>query len=212
MNLNRISTMTLTTLDSSELDVAAEQAKQLELAEVRAIFRAVAGGDRVAFAELHRRFSGLVFATVMQVLHNQQDTEDVTQEVFAVLWKKADMYSEERGKPTTWLTTLARNRAIDKFRSRDRRSKLNHGFEQESEMEKGWAAPSPAVEVEIKELAQEARSAVMLLSPEQRQAIQLAFFDGLTQAEIAQRTGAPLGTVKARIRRGLGKLRGIILS
>lgn len=183
-----------------------------DLHETKMLFRRVAARDRRAFDDLHARFSNLVFATVMQVLNNRQDAEDVMQEVFALLWKKADMYSEERGKPTTWLTTLARNRAIDKFRSRDRRSKLNHGFEQESEMEKGWAAPSPAVEVEIKELAQEARSAVMLLSPEQRQAIQLAFFDGLTQAEIAQRTGAPLGTVKARIRRGLGKLRGIILS
>lgn len=189
-----------------------ELIRQQELAEVRELFRRVAASDRQAFAELHQRFSNLVYATVIQVLHNHQDTEDVVQEVFALLWKKADMYSEERGKPTTWLTTLARNRAIDKFRSRDRRSRLNDGFEQESEMDKGWQAPSPSGETEVRELAEQARSAVLQLSPEQRQAIQLAFLDGLTQAEIAEKTGAPLGTVKARIRRGLGKLRGIMKS
>ncbi len=178
--------------------------------EIRSLFRRVAAKDRVAFQELHRRFSGMVFGTVYQVLHQQQDAEDTVQEVFAQLWKKADLYSEERGKPTTWLTTLARNRAIDKFRSRDRRNRLNDHFEQEPQMEKGWAAPSPSGEVEGAEIALETRTAVMQLAPEQRQAIQLAFFEGLTQAEIAERTGAPLGTVKARIRRGLGKLRALI--
>ena len=203
--------MNTDTLETTEIETEEDQAKQQELAEVRSIFRAVAGGDRMAFAELHRRFAGLVYATAIQVLHDHQDTEDVTQEVFAILWKKADMYSEERGKPTTWLTTLARNRAIDKFRSRHRRSKLYNGYEQETEIGKGWAAPSPSGEAETKELAQEARSAVLQLSSDQRLAIQLAFFDGLTQAEIAERTGAPLGTVKARIRRGLGKLRSIMV-
>lgn len=178
--------------------------------EIRSLFRRVAAEDRVAFHELHQRFYGMVFGTVIQVLHHQQDAEDVVQEVFAQLWKKADLYSEERGKPTTWLTTLARNRAIDKFRSRDRRNRLIDNFEQEPQMSKGWQAPSPSGEAESTELATEARSAVMQLAPEQRVAIQLAFFEGLTQAEIAERTGAPLGTVKARIRRGLGKLRGLI--
>lgn len=195
--------------DGEEVD---ETARAEELLEVRQLFRKVAGGDRIAFGELHQRFSGLVYATIIQVLHNHQDTEDVVQEVFAVLWKKADMYSEERGKPTTWLTTLARNRAIDKFRSRSRRTKLYDGFEREAEMDKGWNSPSPSAEAEVKELAGQAKSAVLQLSSEQRIAIQLAFLDGLTQAEIAERTGAPLGTVKARIRRGLGRLRGMMRS
>ncbi len=181
-----------------------------EYAEIQRLFRLVALEDRVAFRELHQRFSGMVFGTVYQVLHHQQDTEDVVQEVFAQLWKKADLYSEERGKPTTWLATLARNRAIDKFRSRDRRNRLNDHFEQEPQMSKGWQAPSPSGETESLEMATETRSAVMQLAPEQRQAIQMAFFEGLTQAEIAERTGAPLGTIKARIRRGLGKLRTLI--
>jgi RNA polymerase sigma-70 factor, ECF subfamily len=204
--------MIANTLTQYSLESIEESNRLQELEEVRILFRGVARGDREAFAQLHHRFSALVYATVIQVLHNHQDTEDVVQEVFALLWKKADMYSEERGKPTTWLTTLARNRAIDKFRSRDRRSRLNDGFEQESEMEKGWQAPSPSGETEVRELAAQARTAVMQLSPEQRQAIQLAFLDGLTQAEISERTGAPLGTVKARIRRGLGKLRSLLRS
>ena len=181
-----------------------------DLQETKLLFRRVVARDRKAIDELHARFSNLVFATVMQVLNNRQDAEDVMQEVFALLWKKADMYVEERGKPSTWLATLARNRAIDRFRSRDRRNRLNLGFEQETEMEKGWEAPSPSGAAEINELSSQARSAVLHLAPDQRLAIQLAFLEGLSQTEIAERTKTPLGTVKARIRRGLAKLRGLL--
>ena len=179
-----------------------------DVQETKLLFRRVAARDRKAFDSLHVRFSNLVFATVMQVLNNRQDAEDVMQEVFALLWKKADMYVEERGKPSTWLATLARNRAIDRFRSRDRRNRLNLGFEQETEI--GWEAPSPSCAAEINELSSQARSAVLHLAPDQRLAIHLAFLEGLSQTEIAERTGTPLGTVKARIRRGLAKLRGLL--
>ena len=121
---------------SSQLPVIPATSPE-DYAEIQLLFRRVAEEDRVAFHELHRRFSGMVFGTVYQVLHNQEDTEDVVQEVFAQLWKKADLYCEERGKPTTWLATLARNRAIDKFRSRGRRNRLNDNFEQEPQMSKG---------------------------------------------------------------------------
>lgn len=202
--------MTVSTAHHTPLDEAEELLRQQELEETRRLFRLVAAQDREAFSALHQRFSGLVFSTVLQVLHNPHDAEEVVQEVFAQLWKKAAMYSEERGKPITWLTTLARNRAIDRFRSRDRRQRLYDGYQQEPEIYKGWQAPSPSGEVETGELAARVRSAVMQLSPDQRQVIQMACLEGLTQAEIAERTGAPLGTVKARIRRGLGKLRGMI--
>ena len=179
--------------------------------EVRKLLKKTANGDRKAFAELHRRFSALVYATAIQVLHNQQDAEDTTQEVFATVWAKANLYCSERGKPSTWITTLTRNRAIDRVRSRERRQRLNHGFSHEPDISKGWKAPSPAYATTVNELASHAKTAVMQLSHEQRQAIQLAFFEGLTQLEIAERTGTPLGTVKARIRRGLGKLRGLMV-
>lgn len=179
--------------------------------EVRNLLRKIANGDRKAFAALHELFNSLVYATAIQVLHNQEDAEDTTQEVFAAVWAKANLYSAERGKPSTWLTTLTRNRAIDRVRSRERRQRLNNGFGLEPDTCKGWRAPLPSHATTVNELADQARGAVLQLSEEQRQVIQMAFFEGLTQMEIAERTGAPLGTVKARIRRGLGKLRGIMV-
>ena len=179
-------------------------------AEVRVLLRGIANGDRICYAEFHRRFSGMVYATAIQVLHNHEDAQDTAQEVFTSLWKKAKMFIDDRGKPSTWLAAMARNRSIDKLRSRQRRSRLNDSFEDESRAEEQLVRTDPAMEASVNELGQHVRSAVMELSPEQREAIQLAFFEGLTQLEIAQKTGEPLGTIKARIRRGLGRLRTMV--
>lgn len=178
--------------------------------DVKALLVAIAEGDRKSFAEFHSRFSGMVFATAVQVLHNHEDAQDTSQEVFTSLWKKARLYADDRGKPSTWLAAMARNRSIDKLRARQRRSRLNETFEDRCRIENMTTETDPSEEAGLNELGRHVRSAVLQLSPEQRDAIQLAFFDGLTRNEIAQRTGEPLGTVKARIRRGLGRLRGIV--
>ncbi len=178
--------------------------------EISSLIHRIAQADHRALTEFHQRFSNMLFGIAFQVLHHAEDSEDVVQEVFTTLWNKAQQYSDDRGKPTSWLMALARNKAIDKLRSRERRNRLNDGFQQTPEMAKGWEAPSPAREVEVKEISQQLRSAVMQLNPEQQRAIQLSFFEGHTQSEIAERTGAPIGTVKARIRRGLGKLRDLV--
>jgi len=178
--------------------------------EVRMLLRGIANGDRACFAEFHKRFSGMVYATAIQVLHNHEDAQDTSQEVFTSLWKKAKMFIDDRGKPSTWLAAMARNRSIDKLRSRQRRSRLNDSFEDESRTEEQLIRIDPAKEASANEMGLHVRTAVMELSPEQREAIQLAFFEGLTQLEIAHKTGEPLGTIKARIRRGLGRLRTIV--
>jgi RNA polymerase sigma-70 factor, ECF subfamily len=92
---------------------------------LREMIRGIANGDRRAFRDFHARFANMVFATAVQVLHNQEDAEDCAQEVFSSLWQKAGMFADEKGKPSTWLATMARNRALDKLRARQRRSKLN---------------------------------------------------------------------------------------
>ncbi|RYD33703.1 MAG: sigma-70 family RNA polymerase sigma factor [Verrucomicrobiaceae bacterium] len=178
--------------------------------EVRDLLRGIANGDRAGFAEFHHRFSGMVYATALQILHNHEDAQDTSQEVFASLWKKAGMFVNDRGKPSTWMAALARNRSIDKLRSRQRRSKLNDSFEGETRLESHILRSDPSKETGILEMSHQVRTAVMELSEDQRHAIQLAFFDGLTQLEIAKQTGEPLGTIKARIRRGLGRLRDIV--
>ncbi len=183
---------------------------QDDQADVRVLLRGIANGDRTCFAEFHRRFAGMVYATAIQVLHNHEDAQDTSQEVFTSLWKKAAMFIDDRGKPSTWLAAMARNRSIDRLRSRQRRSRLNDSFEDESHTAEQMIRIDPAMEACSNELGLQVRTAVMELSAEQREAIQLAFFEGLTQLEIAQKTGEPLGTIKARIRRGLGRLRSIV--
>ncbi len=201
--------MQLTEIDPLELN-RRDEPVQDDQAEVRVLLRGIANGDRLSFAEFHRRFSGMVYATAIQVLHNHEDAQDTSQEVFASLWKKAKMFMDDRGKPSTWLAAMARNRSIDKLRSRQRRSRLNDSFEDESRTEEKLFRLDPAKEASANEIGLHVRTAVMELSPEQREAIQLAFFEGLTQLEIAHKTGEPLGTIKARIRRGLGRLRALV--
>jgi RNA polymerase sigma-70 factor (ECF subfamily) len=197
----------MNTIIANEVDLqkAADDQREAER-----LLEGIQNGDRKAFQALYDKYRGLVFATVIQVLHSPEDTEDTTQDIFTQFWSRSGLYNSQKGRFSSWLTTLAKNRAIDRIRSRDRRSKLNQGFQAETLMEKGWQAPLPSEETSMREMGLQARSAVMQLSDEQREAITMAYFDGLTQQEISTRTGTPLGTVKARIRRGLGRLRDLI--
>ena len=166
----------------------------------------IAKGDRRSFDLFVTRMERLVFATVYKVLNDRQDTEDVSQDVFLQVWQKAGLFNAQRGKATTWVATLARNRAIDKIRYKQRQSRLLDSYSDKMQPRDSDEIDS-SVLLDAKECGAEVRSAVMDLSPEQRQAIEMAYFKGLTQSEIAGQLQQPLGTVKARIRRGLGKLR-----
>jgi RNA polymerase sigma-70 factor (ECF subfamily) len=173
-------------------------------AEDLQLLRAIAEGDGRAFDVFVQRMEKLVFTVVYRVLEDVQDTEDVCQEVFLSVWKKAGMFDRQRGKASTWITTLARNRAIDRIRQKQRRARLHDEFGEK--VEERHEVDS-SVLVETKERGLQLRKAVKTLSPEQREAIELVYFRGLTQGEIASELNQPLGTVKARIRRGIGKLR-----
>ncbi|MEM6910822.1 MAG: sigma-70 family RNA polymerase sigma factor [Verrucomicrobiota bacterium] len=180
-----------------------------ELEEAR-LLEAIATHDHEAFEQLHKRFSGVLYSTIYKVLNDDNDTKDVLQEVFAQIWKKADTYERKKGKPLTWAATMARNRAIDRLRSHQRRSRLNRDFRDESETKEKISSRDASDEVFDSEKKQIVRSAVMDLSAEQREAIELAFFGGLTQNEVAERLGKPVGTIKARIRRGVMSLRSTV--
>ncbi len=162
--------------------------------------------DVAAFQELFQKFRGLLYSTVYRVLNDHQDTEDIMQEVLMQIWQKAHLYEEVKGKPITWISTMARNRAIDRVRSKQRRSRLNHDFEHETKPLQPEFDEDTSDVVISGERDRTIQNAVMELSPEQREAIQLAYFNGLTQSEIAERLNEPLGTVKARIRRGVQRL------
>jgi len=167
-------------------------------------------GDRGSFEQLYERFSGVLFSTALNVLGSPEAAEDVLQDVFVAIWEKAPLYDADRGKPLTWAVTMTRYKAIDRLRSRQRKGALHDRVEQESKVmdeRKDWTSLD---EVDAAEKSKLVREAVRKLSAGQREAIEMAFFAGLTQAEIAAKLGEPLGTVKARIRRGMMRLREII--
>jgi RNA polymerase sigma-70 factor, ECF subfamily len=167
-------------------------------------------GDRGSFEQLYERFSGVLFSTALNVLNNPEAAEDVLQDVFVAIWEKAPLYDSVRGKPLTWAVTLTRYKAIDRLRSLRRKGILYDRIEQESKIFEEHDGSSSLNEVDAAEKSSIVRQAILQLSPTQREAIDLAFFTGLTQAEIAKKLGQPLGTVKARIRRGMMKLKDII--
>lgn len=185
-----------------EVDAALE--RDIEL------LRRIAHKDASAFHEFHRLHAGLLFATLSQVLNDQHDTEDVLQDVFVMLWQKAHLYEPRKGKPLTWLTTLARNRAIDRIRSRQRRSKLYSDFEGESKFTQPEFAESAADSLDQGERSKLVRNALYQLRPDQREAIHLAYFGGMSQADIARKLKQPIGTVKARIRRGVSRMGDLV--
>jgi len=174
------------------------------------LLRRIALGDRESFEQLYDRYSGALFSTAYRILNQQEAAEDLLQEVFVQIWEKASLYDPSRGRPLTWAITLTRNRAIDRIRSTQRRQKLSEEIEREAEIADYQTDKSTAEEVSLSERNRIVHGAVMQLPPEQRRAIELAFFSGLTQTEITEQLQEPLGTVKARIRRGMMKLRDLL--
>ena len=181
-----------------------------QLAAEIALLRRIAQGDHASLGELYDRFSGVLFSVAFRVLNNREATEDVLQDVFVQIWEKAPSYDPARGKPMTWAVTLTRNKAIDRLRSTQRRSRLQDEVQREAETFEQFDDQSSFDAVASGETAQLVREAIRKLSKDQREAIELAFFSSLTQTEIAERLNEPLGTVKARIRRGMMKLRDLL--
>jgi RNA polymerase sigma-70 factor (ECF subfamily) len=173
-----------------------------------ALVERMARGDRAAFAELYDRFSGPLYGTALRILRDATEAQDVVHDTFVVLWEKAAVFESQRGSAFSWAITLVRHRAIDRVRMRRRRADLladsapgDLGYDDAATTNSG--SDSAAVGDE----ARAVRAAVANLPLEQKHALELAFFGGLTQEEIAQKLAQPLGTIKARIRRGLLKLR-----
>lgn len=195
----------MSTYASPALDIAADS----ELADTD-LLQLVAAGDHESLQELHRRYSGVLLATAFRVLNNSRDAEEVVQEAFVQIWEKAGVYDAERGKPLTWAMTLTRNKAIDRLRRIQRRHRLHDEIEEEAQIWDRIVENDSCDQAVSHETQAMVRSAVIQLSPDQRRAIEMAFFGGLTQHQIAEKLDEPLGTVKARIRRGMIKLRNII--
>ena len=170
------------------------------------LIRRVAQGDPEAFAALYDRYSKPLYSFVLRILNNPQEAEDVLQEVFLRIWEKASCFDEAAGKPFTWAISITRNKAIDRLRARQRKLQV---FGETANSAVVVEAPSETQRDENvwRDQVAQIRRVVEELPGEQRESIELAFFSGLTHVEIAKALEEPLGTIKARIRRGMLRLR-----
>jgi RNA polymerase sigma-70 factor (ECF subfamily) len=164
----------------------------------------VAAGDSEALRDLYTRYGRIVYGLTYRVTRDAQLAEEATQDTFATLWRRAGTYDADRAKVATWLFVIARNRAIELVRSRARVPEPRESVEPMGE------EPNPADLMQIGDDAERIALAIAELPEGQLEAIQLAYFEGLSHSEIAERLGQPLGTVKSRIRLGLDRLRALL--
>jgi RNA polymerase sigma-70 factor (ECF subfamily) len=170
------------------------------------LLHAVARGDEAALAGIYDRYHLILFGLILRILHDREEAEDVLQEAFLQVWRRSADFDEARGRAFTWLVTIARSRALDRLRSAGSRARLAEQAAQTTPDETSDAAQD-AVKSES---GAKVRKALNDLPEEQRKTLFLAYFEGLTQTEIAERLGDPLGTVKTRMRSGIIKLRELL--
>jgi RNA polymerase sigma-70 factor, ECF subfamily len=173
-----------------------------------ALVAAIAAGDREAFGRFYDLTAPMAFGLIRRVLRDPDAAAEVLQEVFWQVWQDAPRFDPKRGSAEAWLVMRAKTRAIDRLRSIRRRDRTFVAPVDESVTPpSAEPAPDPAVVAEDRSLVQ---AALAQLPEAQRRVIELAFFEGLTQTEIATRLGEPLGTVKTRARLALDRLRGVL--
>lgn len=173
----------------------------------------VAKGDQAAFEQLYEHSSTLLYTLVMRIVGSREEAADLLQEVYLEAWRKVSNYDAARGTPMAWLVTLARSRAFDRVRALGSRGKGVTASLDDAPASGLVAAGTDALEMRaVTERQVLVGAALKSLPPVQRQAIELAFYEGLTHAEIAERLQAPLGTIKTRIRLGMEKLRDSLRS
>ncbi|HKU63004.1 MAG TPA: sigma-70 family RNA polymerase sigma factor [Gemmatimonadales bacterium] len=169
-----------------------------------------AEGDERAIAGLYDRYGQVLYAVAYRIVGERADAEEVVLDAFAQAWRDAARFEADRGSVAGWLTMIARSRALDLVRSRSRRDRITTSAASarpDTPLAMGQVRPDPSVGMDHAERRREVRLALDTLSPPQRQAIELAYYDGLSQSEIAERLQEPLGTIKTRIRLGMQKLR-----
>jgi RNA polymerase sigma-70 factor (ECF subfamily) len=167
-----------------------------------ALAMAIRSGDRGAMAELYDRYSSIVYAVALRVLQDTGAAEDVLQDIFMQLWRNPGAFDASRGTMAAWLGVIARHRSIDALR--------RHRPESDIENVVVSVETDLAGETDRSRTMEKVRGALQAMPSPQRSALEMAYFEGLTHSEIAQKTGEPLGTIKTRIRNGLLSLRKVL--
>jgi RNA polymerase sigma-70 factor (ECF subfamily) len=176
------------------------------------LMAAISAGDPDALGALFDRYGGVIKSVVMKTLHNEAESEDLLQEVFVEVWNRADKFSEKKGKPLGWIVTMARRRAIDKVRSRSAYQRATDRFQAEIEENPNSGVFEEDEDIALNDLRILLNAKLEELPVAQREVVELAFYKGMSQREIAAYTNTPLGTIKTRIELGLKKLHAALNS
>ncbi|MEO1348079.1 MAG: sigma-70 family RNA polymerase sigma factor [Cyanobacteria bacterium J06635_15] len=171
------------------------------------LIRQIIERDQTALSQLYDRYARVMYALAFKMLGSVEEAEEVVLDVFSQVWRDAHRYDASRSRVDAWLFMITRSRALDRLRKRQRQSKVMEVVAVAARASDADAMSLPEENLLIAERRAQVTTAMVQLPPEQRQMIELAYFQGLSQSEIAQRTGLKLGTVKTRIRLGLNKLR-----
>jgi RNA polymerase sigma-70 factor (ECF subfamily) len=167
------------------------------------LVHSIAAGDQLALHALYEMAHRIVFTLIMRITANRESAEELTIDVFHDIWRRASRYDAANGTVLGWIMNQARSRAIDRLRFESRKKRSPGG-----DMEPlGEVAADPRDQLQLREQSESLHAALSVLTPDERQAIEVTFFSGLTHAEAAARLNQPLGTIKTRIRSGLHKLR-----
>jgi RNA polymerase sigma-70 factor (ECF subfamily) len=188
-------------LQASVLPLEAGARTDLEL------MQGIQKGDPEALSQLYDRYNGIIKALILRVIHNEAEADDLLQEIFMEIWNQAKNFSAHRGKPLGWMVTLARRRAIDGLRKKQAYSRAEERLKGEPEQQpEAWVHNTTETEINLGDTRQLIRKVIDSLPPAQQEAVDLAFFQGMSQREIAAKTNTPLGTVKTRLELGLKKI------
>ena len=167
----------------------------------------IQSGDADALSQLYDRYNGIVKALILRIIHNDTAADDLLQEVFMEIWNQAKNFSPDKGKPLGWMVTLARRRAIDALRKKQAYARAEERFQAEPEQQPlAWVQNVTEDEIRAGDTRAIMAKVISSLPEAQQQVIELAFFQGMSQREIASHTNIPLGTVKTRLELGLKKI------
>ena len=171
------------------------------------LMKAIQAEDPNALSQLYDRYNGILKALILRVIHNEAEADDLLQEIFMEIWNQAKNFSSQKGKPLGWMVTLARRRAIDGLRKKQAYARAEERLQNETEQQPdAWAHNATEEEIVLSDTRDLIRKVIAGLPPAQQEAIDLAFFRGMSQREIAAKTNTPLGTVKTRLELGLKKI------
>jgi RNA polymerase sigma-70 factor (ECF subfamily) len=169
------------------------------------LLAAISTGDERALADLYDRFGRVAYGLALRVVRDPALAQDAVQDAFLAAWRTGASFDSRRGKAQTWLLTLVHRRAVDIVRREDRRR-----TDQLADDVSAAASTATDEEAALREQRRTVQAALARLSPDQREALELAYYGGLTQAELAERLGIPIGTVKSRVFAGLARLRDLL--